>query len=357
MIKTKANKRNKLSQGEVAPTGVLLKRLKKYRWCLFAIALIIVVGGLLYWLYPEKPHISDGADHREDEANYRAGGADCDPARTDVALGWERLRRAKACQEAEERHRVQANEAIHQRRAADAAKASTDFAYRQTWIVLLGFLFGLITMFSAIAAALFAKAAAEQAQIGVKTARKANTLTALGQNNDHRPWLSVDASIQTALTWSSGGFSIGIESSVKNVGKSPAINVAMHQHVSINVAGYNSGEEWSKFNQSMLKKIAPKEIIFPNDVYQKTKIFNFTERDIKKILINYPSRHIIVTVYTGCHYGYAAVKDKGAYITMLRQTIFNIDGGADGWISICGDDIDESRMELRKLPTRSTTAT
>lgn len=140
--------------------------LLRYWAIVLAAVLVIASAALLGWsLYPKQPNISGNSGYQEEHPGYIAGGAGCQPGEIDrLVEGRERARKAIACQEAEEQHRLQANDLVQQRRAADAADAVTILTYQQTRIAAWGVGLGFLTMAAAVAAALYAKKAAEQAE-------------------------------------------------------------------------------------------------------------------------------------------------------------------------------------------------
>ena len=141
-------------------------------------------------LQPQKPRLAGDAGYQEDHPAYRPGGSNCEPASVERLKGAERLRRADACQEAAEQHRLQANDLIQQRRAANAAEASAAFAYQQTRIGAWGLALGFVTMFAAIAAAMYARDAAQEAKRAAdETKRSADAFI-----NAERAWLFVESS-------------------------------------------------------------------------------------------------------------------------------------------------------------------
>lgn len=137
---------------------------------------VSIAGAALAWaLYPEQPELSGNAAYQEQQPGYRAGGSDCLPAEIAELRGRQRARRAVACQEAEEQHRLAANDLIQQRRAADAADASAVLTYQQTRIAAWGVFLGFVTMAAAIAAAWFARRAAVATEETVGIAREASS--------------------------------------------------------------------------------------------------------------------------------------------------------------------------------------
>lgn len=134
---------------------------RRFLAAIAGLAIALCAAWLLAWtLYPEQPKLAGDTAKQEQRADYKAGGADCQPSEIDLLASSKRARRAVACQEAEEQHRLQANDLIQQRRSADAADAVAILTYEQTRIAAWGMALGFITMGAAIAAAFYARSAA-----------------------------------------------------------------------------------------------------------------------------------------------------------------------------------------------------
>ncbi|WP_312312383.1 hypothetical protein [Sphingobium yanoikuyae] len=144
-----------------------------YQFVIASIIGVAAASGILTWsVYPEAPRLTGNAAFQEQNPVYRAGGADCAAAEFSKARSRIRALRAIACQEAEEQHRLAANDLIQQRRAADAADASAILTYQQTKIAALGVFLGFVTMAAAIAAAWFARRAAVATEETVTLAKE-----------------------------------------------------------------------------------------------------------------------------------------------------------------------------------------
>ena len=121
----------------------------------------LTLSAFLAWsLYPQQPYLSGNSSYEEQQPGYSTGGRDCQPTIIAALPDRERFRRAQTCNEAKEQHRLQANDLIQQRRAADAADESAVYAYQQTRIAAWGTALGFVTMVAAIAAAFYARMAA-----------------------------------------------------------------------------------------------------------------------------------------------------------------------------------------------------
>ena len=106
--------------------------------------------------------------------------------------------------------------------AAEANRLSAEsilIAYRQSILAALGVLTSIVTLFSAIAAAIYAKAASAQARRSADIAQSALVAS-------DRAWVSVEVMPVGPLHLHPvGGLSIEIGVRIKNIGKSPALNV------------------------------------------------------------------------------------------------------------------------------------
>jgi hypothetical protein len=202
-----------------------------YRYIAIAFVGIITatIAGLS--LQPEKPNLFGNASYQEQQAGYRAGGSKCEPSAIGTLSGRERVRRADACAEAEENHRNNADNLIQYRRAADAADASAVLAYQQTKIGAWGVALGIVTMFAAIAAAWYARDAAQQGKRAADTADKAFAEL-------ERPHLFVD-SVTTSTPITRDWYKhdpdrfFDVQYTIRNHGRTPAIIERLHAQIYI----------------------------------------------------------------------------------------------------------------------------
>ena len=103
-------------------------------------------------------------------------------------------------------------------KAADAAKSSADATWWTVYLAGLGIGLGTITMAAAIAAAYFAKKAADETKRGANAAHDAN-----------RPWLDVDLKLHSVcVNYDGKGYSLQLEVTPLNAGASPASDVREH---------------------------------------------------------------------------------------------------------------------------------
>ncbi|HEY1607443.1 MAG TPA: hypothetical protein VGF77_17795 [Allosphingosinicella sp.] len=195
---------------------------KGYRLFLAAVVGSIVLGIVFGWtLQPAKPHLSGDSGYRKQPVSYRAGGAGCERSKIGELPVRLRQRKADSCADAEEQHRSAANSVIEARRAAGAADASAIAAYQQARVAAWGFGTGVVILFAAISAALFAKAAADHTEAGANETRRIGE----AQVRCYLTLKSVKAKIDSqVISWT--------EIILLNTGQSPARNFLWSSAVS-----------------------------------------------------------------------------------------------------------------------------
>lgn len=189
--------------------------LKRYRNDFLAVGGCVVLAIFLaLFLQPQNVNLSGNTGYQEQATGYRAGGYDCQPDAIKALSSGERARRAITCQEAEEEHRLKTNDLIQQRRAADAAEATSIFTFQQTRIAAWGMALGLITMAAAIAAAFYARDAAKAARDSLKHASETSRA-------ELRAYLRSDTETVTREEGENGKFTAKVV--VINAGATPAL--------------------------------------------------------------------------------------------------------------------------------------
>jgi hypothetical protein len=183
---------------------------------------------LLGWsLQPEQPRIAGDSGYQEESVNYRAGGSGCDPAKINFIPSGERSAKADACAAAEEQHREAANNLIESRRAAIAAEEGAIYTAAQARIEAWGAALGLLTLLAAVAAAWFAKKAADHTETGSKAAQAALEDERARTKVELRPWLTLAVRADAHLMIYEGKLDFGIIVDVGNVGKTIASEVIL----------------------------------------------------------------------------------------------------------------------------------
>lgn len=130
-------------------------------------------------------------------------------------------------------------------KAADAAAQGAKAADRSAlWAQLtgiftfVGLIVGAVTMGAAIAAAMFAREAAEHTEAGAKAASEAVDVSRITLAAAQRAWVSIECHIEG--TWQSGathsgpGYFLSIRGQSKNCGNEPAVDLRFHAHIGIN---------------------------------------------------------------------------------------------------------------------------
>lgn len=241
---------------------------------LVAVAIIAVGYRLLEANRPQFPQ-----DHREDkiELTYYPGGYSCNPSIIGPFPSGESTSDTVACQERREQHRLQINDLLQQRRAANAASASAYFSYFQTVIGLGGISFGFLTLCAAIAAAKYARDAANASNKAVLVAT-----TAL--QKEHRPWLKIAILGKNELVQYNSlnnSIKVPVNIFIKNHGSTPEYFKMYTHYCSLpkrSVSLRNTaesliewadnvvfpGEEIELYIQNVDKTNAPSEIFFDN---------------------------------------------------------------------------------------------
>jgi hypothetical protein len=110
-------------------------------------------------------------------------------------------------------------------KAADAAAESAAWTGRMFWVSLFATLVGAGTLLAAFMAARYAKRAAEASQNSADIAKDAFIAS-------ERAWLKVDLHAESDLTYSStGGLHLMVYLTIKNIGRTPALNVHTNMHM------------------------------------------------------------------------------------------------------------------------------
>ncbi len=193
----------------------------------FALALVLAFG--FGWsLQPQAPNLTGDHGYQGQATAYRAGGPSCDPMKIRALPAGQRERKADDCAEAEEQHRVTTDGLIETRRAAAAAETSALAAAAQARIEAWGAAIGLLTLFAAVAAAIFAKKAADHtegsARAGKRAANAAEESLEISKgvaNAELRPWVTIDVR-PISFSCSDARMKLDFEVSFKNIGQTAA---------------------------------------------------------------------------------------------------------------------------------------
>jgi hypothetical protein len=197
-----------------------------------ALAAIILAAALAIFLQPEQPNFAGDRGYQEQAASYRAGGSGCEPAKISALPAKLRQGKADTCAKAEEEHRQTTNSLIENRRAAIATEASAAYTAAQARIEAWGAGIGFLTLIAAIAAATFAKKAADHTERGASEGRRAANAAedSLKVARDEflqaraglRAWIM--ASPDTVLNINEGTVWVMVFAHITNTGQTPAMN-------------------------------------------------------------------------------------------------------------------------------------
>lgn len=117
---------------------------------------------------PAQPAVQSYQYEGAQNGNYKPGGSRCEPnILATIRDSRKAARERDACSKEAEEYRLQSNDLVQQTRAADAAQAQADLGYQGTWLTFLQTIGGFLTLIAAIAAAAYARDAANE---GRKTA-------------------------------------------------------------------------------------------------------------------------------------------------------------------------------------------
>lgn len=142
--------------------------------------LLAAIAGLLgaaNWLWvglqPREPNIAPYEALKAQAGDYQPGGSECSPAEIRrFPPDREGARKRDSCADQAERHRLEQNDLVQQTRSADAAEEVVRLTYNQSLILLAGTIVGGLTLVAAVAAAWYARHAAQAARAQIELADK-----------------------------------------------------------------------------------------------------------------------------------------------------------------------------------------
>lgn len=145
--------------------GRLLIYLRNIRlltvYCGVGLALLV---SLAVYLEPRNPNLPAYQRFQAKTSDYKAGGKACEPPAIEGLPVGERQGKRDACAQEREEHRQVEEDLVQQTRSAEAAQATVPLIYHQSQVLLFGLVFGGATLLAAVAAAYFAKRAADAAR-------------------------------------------------------------------------------------------------------------------------------------------------------------------------------------------------
>ncbi|MCK8457036.1 hypothetical protein [Sphingomonas faeni] len=185
---------NKLFAGKPQGSNSLMQRVLWY--VLAALLGSVLLIASTWVIYPQAPKLTPDNAFKQEVARFRPGGQRCQAEvirRLKIPSRIER--RAADCLDAEQKQRDQSNSILEARRAADAASASAVSAFEQTRIAALSLSLGALTMIAAIAAAWYARQAAEgtkQSNVAYQSAARPVVVISLANFKIEALWLTYD---------------------------------------------------------------------------------------------------------------------------------------------------------------------
>ncbi len=140
------------------------------------LALVVALAiacGLGSYLIPRKPNYPVREGVEPQGINYRAGGYKCQTERNAaLAAGLKEFKESYRCEKNKEEARAQREEALYASRSLDVSKEAVRLSYNQSVIFVVQATVGVLTLFAAGMAALYAKKAAEETGSAAQTAKR-----------------------------------------------------------------------------------------------------------------------------------------------------------------------------------------
>jgi hypothetical protein len=192
---------------------------------------VFSLGVLVAWvMWPGNASLPTYEWNKTAYSEYQPGGASCQPARIKALLtDRERARKRETCEEATEQHRIDTNDLKQQTRAADAAAAAVIVAEWQAKATVLGLIIGLYTLLAAVAAAFFAKQAADETKRSANAAENAVAESARIGEAQVRCYLTVEK-VEIEIN---AARNVCVTGTIRNSGQSPALDVSWEFRLSI----------------------------------------------------------------------------------------------------------------------------
>lgn len=221
-------------------------------------ALAAVISTLLaLWLWPAPLSLPsyDPADHAS--RRYQPGGSDCLPG-SPTGRGQEAQAISDRCAEATEEYQLQRSNLFQQEREANAAEAQAGLSYDVAFMVLVGTVGGVCTLFAAGAAALYARDAARAARAGLSHSAQAS-------DAELRPWLELDI-VPNQFRLNDSHASVRFAVHLKNLGKLPATGVYMDGRI------YDAGSHRNEIPEYFADEFKPPKDRLPRTILPHGRI-------------------------------------------------------------------------------------
>lgn len=187
---------------------------------------ILIAFAIALFTWPTVPKLTDYGEANPRNRDYTAGGSECQPASLATISDWkERIRRTDACAKEAEDYRQNTDDLIQQTRAADAAQAQADIASQQLWAGWFQTIGGFLTLCAAVAAAIYAREAANEGKRSADLADAELTETRKLTAAQLRPYVAItEVEDQEENPFSRNS---KLRFRVKNFGQTPATNVRL----------------------------------------------------------------------------------------------------------------------------------
>ena len=232
---------------------MLQRNRKPFFWSGIALGVCIVI---LFVLWPHRPKITEYDTVDVPHEKFRPG-VNCQASA--IPGGRSSASDVERCVvEETERHRLQSNDLVQQTRAANAAEAQAVLAYKVAWMVLAGTIGGFLTLCAAVAAAIYARAAADAARDSLSHATKAS-------EDELRPWLQLEI-VPDKVRILGDQVSARYKVRLKNLGRLPATGVLTESDI------FNSRSESDRIRDFLASEFLPSPARVPRTILPQGEI-------------------------------------------------------------------------------------
>jgi len=221
----------------------------------------VVAVGLLGASPPEKP-----ADKKQAETSQPA-----QRAPTPAALPRDKHEEdlTRTCEKGKDDRK---SDLCAQWKAADSAEVAASWTRRTGIFTAIGLVIGAVTTGAAIAAALYARAAAKHADAGTKIAKEGLDHSRAAFDADLRPWLDCEVAI-ISHEFGDAALVVNVELRVKNIGRRPALDVRREYVTSFIDMTNTANEKIGLFFEGETNAVETAVCILPGGTYvQKAAI-------------------------------------------------------------------------------------
>lgn len=241
-------------------------------------------------------------------------------------------------------------------KAADAAAESATWTKVSAWIAASSAFVGVLTLGAAVAAAIFARAAAMHTESAAIEARRsadnaadANHIAQTSFVAQTRAWLSISCELvrdqkHTSTNDGRSGVFFNVECKVFNHGASPATHVSFHAELSFNGGNMIEIEDrMNNYGENMRSRgVATAEAVFPNASFE-TGHMVFLERTEAENSIANQGHHFIIPVVIGC-INYQTPAMSGVRQTRFAYHVITLKGEQN--MTLSADDPEWTQKEM-----------